>query len=107
MPLRESLRRYELLLPLVFNDGRAVPEKLLAATRHELRVRFGAISTETQAIRGEEDDSAGVNDQMVRVFIDVPDTDENHKFFGKLKERLKRRFKQEEIWITTHLVERL
>ncbi len=36
------LRRYEVLVPLVFNDGMAVPEPLLAETFEELRARFGA-----------------------------------------------------------------
>lgn len=39
-----SLRRYEVLVPLVFNDGTVVPEPLLAETFVELRARFGAAS---------------------------------------------------------------
>jgi hypothetical protein len=35
-----ALRRYEILLPLLFNDGRRVPENLLAQTFTELRARF-------------------------------------------------------------------
>ena len=44
------LRRFEILLPLRFNDGRAVPEDLLAGTLLELESRFGAVSCETQTI---------------------------------------------------------
>ena len=36
-----DLRRYEILVPLLFNDGRPVPEPLLAQTFAELRERFG------------------------------------------------------------------
>jgi len=32
-----GLRRYEILVPLLFNDGRPVPEALLAQTFDELR----------------------------------------------------------------------
>lgn len=47
-----ELRRYEILVPLMFNDGRAVPESLLAQTFAELREHFGAASWETQTLRG-------------------------------------------------------
>jgi len=46
------LRHYEILVPLVFNDGTPVPESLLAQTFEELRAQFGAASWETQVLRG-------------------------------------------------------
>ena len=46
-------RRYEMLLPLRFNDGQAVPDELIADTLIELRDRFGAVSCETQTIQGQ------------------------------------------------------
>lgn len=46
------LRRFEVLLPLRFNDGRSVPEDLLTDTLIELESRFGAVFCETQTIRG-------------------------------------------------------
>ena len=45
-------RRYEILLPLRFNDGRRVPKALLAQTVQELETRFGSVSCETQIIQG-------------------------------------------------------
>lgn len=48
--MSSSYRRYEILLPLKFNDGGAVPDELIGATLLELRTRFGAISVETQTI---------------------------------------------------------
>jgi len=47
-----SLRRYEILLPLRFHDGQPVPDDLVADTLLELEQRFGAVSSETQTIRG-------------------------------------------------------
>lgn len=47
-----ALRRYEILLPLLFNDGTPVPEALLAETFAELRTKFGAASWKTQVLRG-------------------------------------------------------
>ena len=44
-------RRYEILLPLRFNDGQPVPWEIVGETLLESRQRFGAVSWETQAIR--------------------------------------------------------
>jgi hypothetical protein len=41
----------------------------------------------------------------VRVFLDVPDTPENRQFFLAFKARLKLRFHQDDIWVTTHKLE--
>ena len=102
-----ELNRYEILLPLKFNDGRAVPHESLAQTRAELKERFGAISAESQLIRGEDDESGSHGDQLARVFVDVPPTPDNARFFQALKERLEERFAQFEIFITVHAVQRL
>ena len=45
------MRRYEILLPLRFNDGGAVPDTLVGDVLIALRERFGAVSFETQTIR--------------------------------------------------------
>ncbi len=50
--MSRSLRRYEILLPLRFHDGQPVPDDLVADTLLELEQRFGAVSSETQTIRG-------------------------------------------------------
>ena len=47
-----ALRRYEILLPSQFNDGRPVPPDLIADTLQELEQAFGAVSCETQTIQG-------------------------------------------------------
>jgi hypothetical protein len=39
------------------------------------------------------------------VFCDVSDTPENRQFFVEFKERLKARFQQLDIWMTTYPVE--
>jgi hypothetical protein len=45
-------RRYEVLLPLQFNDGRPVPGETLAETVLEIVDHFGSASYETQKIEG-------------------------------------------------------
>jgi hypothetical protein len=98
-----SLRRYEILLPLLFNNGIPVPIALIEQTTLELQRRFGAVSWETQIVRGKWE-SSGMNyeDSLTRLFVDVPDTQENREFFVEFKATLKLRFDQLEIWITSH-----
>ena len=97
------LRRYEILVPLRFNDGRPVPEALLVETFSELRNRLGAASWETQSLRGEwEQDGVVYRDNLTRFFVDVFDVPEHPKFFGSFKQRLKVRFDHLDIWITSH-----
>ena len=98
-----GLRRYVILVPLLFNDGRPVPESLLAQTFAELRERFGAASWETQSVRGAWEYRGEVyQDNLTRFFVDVPDLPEHRVFFQNFKEKLKARFDQLEIWITSH-----
>jgi len=104
--MKESFRRFEILLPLQFNDGRKVTREHFAAAFGELKERFGAVSTESQIIVGEwEADGKDERDRLVRVFVDVPDTDENRAFFAAWKGRLKERFAQLDIWATSHPVD--
>jgi hypothetical protein len=96
-------RRYELLLPLRFNDGSVIPEAFVDQTIDEIKERFGAISLESQSILGSwKTGSAEHHDENLRLFADVPDTPEHRQFFVELKEQLKARFQQLDIWITTH-----
>jgi hypothetical protein len=104
--MSKSFRRYEILLPRRFNDQQPVPDDLIAESLLELEGRFGAVSAETQIIRGFwRHEEQSYRDDLVRVFVDVPDTPENHRFFVEYKERLKTRFRQLDIWMTTYVIE--
>jgi hypothetical protein len=104
--MSKSLRRFEVLLPRRFNDQQPVPDELIGETLLDLRHRFGVVSSETQIIRGLwEYQGQLFADELVRVYVDVPDTPENRQFFQEFKELLKTRFRQIDIWLTTYLVE--
>ena len=106
--MSRALRRFEVLLPLRFNDGQPVPDDLIADTLIELEERFGAVSSETQTIRGLwRYEGRSYRDDLVRVFVDVPDEPESRQFFVEFKDRLKARFQQLDIWLTTSLIEAL
>jgi hypothetical protein len=91
--MSNSYRRFEILLPLRFNDGQPVPGEIIADTLLELEQRFGAVSSETQTIQGLwRHQGRSYRDDLTRLFVDVADTPENFAFFREFKERLKARF---------------
>jgi hypothetical protein len=101
-----ALCRFEILLPLRFNDGQPVPRELLAQTIAELEDRFGAATWETQTLRGSwRHEETTYQDELVRIFVDTRDTPETRQFFALLKEQLKIRFQQLDIWLTAHPIE--
>ena len=96
-------RRYEILLPRRFNDGRAVPPALLRQTFRELEARFGAVSAERQTILGAwRQGEKTYRDELVRMFVDVPASPDNERFFQDFKQVLKERFQQLDLWVTSH-----
>lgn len=104
--MSRSLRRYEILLPLRFNDGQSASDEIVAEPLLELEQRFGAVSTETQTIRGLwRHEGESYRDDLVRVFVDVTEEPEHRRFFVEFKERLKARFQQIDIWMTTYPIE--
>jgi hypothetical protein len=101
-----ALRRYAIPPPTQFNDRRPVPPDLIADTLQELEQAFGVVSCETQTIQGLwYHEGELYQDSLARVFVDVEDTAENRQFFIRLKDRLKNRFQQKDIWLTTYPIE--
>jgi len=104
--MSDTLRRYELLLPLRYNDGQPIPDRLVAETLAELEQEFGSVSSESQVIRGRwRHEGQSYRDDLVRIFLDVPDTPATREFFTSYKEELKSRFQQLDIWMTTYPIE--
>ena len=104
--MSNTVRRFEVLLPLRLNDGTPVPDDAVADTLIELEERFGAVSCETQTIRGRwRHEGQSFRDDLIRLFVDAADEPECRQFFVAFKERLKARFQQLDIWMTTYLIE--
>ena len=91
-------RRFEILLPLQFNDGREVPPEWLAEAVLEITDYFGAASYETQKVEGHWR-SSGVSyrDTLVRIVVDVPDTAPNRQWMRQFKAHWKTRLEQLEL----------
>ncbi len=101
-----KLKRYEILLPLLYNDGQKIEEELFLITQEELADKFGATTTDTARIVGKwiyQDQL--YEDRLLRIVIDVQPTEEIERFFKAYKETLKERFKQIDIWITSYEIE--
>jgi hypothetical protein len=98
-------RRFEVLLPLQFNDGRDVPHEWLGEAVLEIVDRFGAASYETQRIEGHWR-HAGVTyrDNVVRLLVDVPDTPANRRWMKRFKSGWKVKLDQLELWMISYLI---
>jgi hypothetical protein len=99
-------RRFEVLLPLQFNDGREVPGEWLAEAVLEIVDHFGAASYETQKVEGHWR-YGGVlyRDNLVRIVVDVPDSAKNRQWMKQFKERWKERLEQLELWLVSYRIE--
>ncbi len=99
-------RRFEILLPLQFNDGREVPSEWLAEAVLEIVDHFSAASYETQKVEGHWR-SSGIlyRDNLVKIVVDVPDSDENRQWMKGFKARWKERLEQVDLWMVSSEVE--
>ncbi len=99
-------RRFEVLLPLRFNDGREVPAEWIADAVLEIVDHFGAASYETQKVEGHWRHGAIVyRDDLVRAIVDVADTSENRQWMRQFKDRWKVRLEQLDLWMVSHRIE--
>jgi hypothetical protein len=81
-------RRFEVLLPLQFNDGKDVPPEWLAEAVLEIVDHFGAASYETQKLEGHwRHGGVLYRDNLVRVVVDVPDSANSRRWMKQFKGR--------------------
>jgi hypothetical protein len=104
--MSSNWRRFEVLLPLRFNDGRDVPSEWLADAVLEVVERFGAVSYETQRVEGHwRHGGVAYRDDLVRVIVDVPDSVGNRAWVKEFKDRWKARLEQIDLWVVSHLID--
>ncbi len=98
--------RFEILLPLFYNDGHPIEKDKFATTDEELVQQFGATSTDTIVVSGRWMYKSTVyHDKLIWVRIDTEDTPENTQAMRELKESLKTRFNQLDIWISSQRID--
>ena len=99
-------RRFEVLLPLQFNDGSDVPAELLAEAVLEIVDHFGAASYETQKVEGHwRHGGVIVRDNLVKIVIDTPDSLTHRRWMKQYKDRWRSKLEQTELWMVSYAVE--
>jgi hypothetical protein len=99
-------RRFEVLLPLRFNDGRDVPGEWIAEAVLEIVDHFGAASYETQKVEGHWRHSGILyRDDLVRIVVDVADSPRNRQWMRQFKNRWKVRLEQLELWMVSYRID--
>ena len=104
--MRSKWRRFEVLLPLQFNDGREIPADWLADAVLEVVDHFGAASYETQKVEGHwRHGGVLYRDNLVKIVADVPDSAKNRRWMKDYKSRWKARLEQLELWVISYPIE--
>ncbi len=104
--MRNIWRRFEVLLPLKFNDGRHVPTEQIADALLELVEHFDAATCETQPVEGHwRHEDIVYRDELVRVIVDAPDDDESRQWMKAFKARWKDRLEQIDLWVVSHRID--
>lgn len=99
-------RRFEVMLPLQFNDSRPTPPEWLAEAVLEVVDHFGAASYETQKVEGHwRHGGVLYRDNLVKVVVDVPDSAKNRRWMKEYKGRWKARLEQLDLWLVSYPIE--
>jgi len=99
-------RRFEVLLPLHFNDGRKIPRRWLDQADFEIVNKFGAASHETQRVQGYwRREGKLYLDSLIRIVVDVPDTAGNRAWMRRFRDRWRERMQQLELRLVSFRVE--
>lgn len=102
-------RRYEILLPTAFNDGRLVADscpRCIPDSVAEVLDRFGAATYRPQLAMGSWTfGGCRYDDQLSLLSFDVEDTVEHREWIAHLKTHLLERFRQLELYVTSYPVE--
>ena len=102
-------RRYEILLPAKYNDGREVMHVCMECfpqTLMKVSDQFGAFSYNPHSILGVwSADGTQYHDELFRLTVDVENTTENQQFIEQLKRELIQQFEQLEIYIVAYPIE--
>ena len=104
-----TIRRYEVLLPARFNNGHEVVEtcmRCLPDTLTQVVERFGALTFDPRPARGVwTQEGMRYDDELFRLSLDVPDTEDSRHWIATFKKELLERFDQLEIYIVSYPVE--
>ena len=99
------MRKYEIYLPLKYNDGRDIEPEKIKQIKEELVAKFGGITVSSRSSPYQGTwKYAGVKyiDDIIKVEIVTSGDKLTKRFLKDFKERLKESLQQIDILITTH-----
>ena len=100
------LRRFEILLPLQFNDGSDIPSEWLAEAVLEIAEHFNAASYETQRVEGHwRYQGVDYRDNLVKIIVDASDEEVNRVWMREYKSRWKQKLEQLELWLVSYIID--
>ncbi len=97
------MKKYEIYLPLKYNDGREIEAEKIKQIREELIAVFSAITVSSQSAPYQGTwKYGGVDfiDDIIKIEIFAVGDRKTERFFKRFKQRLKRLLKQIDILIT-------
>lgn len=100
--MNNKLRRFEILLPLQFNDGRDIPSDWLAEAVLEVVEKFGAARKVEGHWRFQE---VLYRDNLTKIIVDVVDSEANREWMRQFKQRWKVKLDQLELWLVSYVIE--
>src|SRR5262245_37814920 len=104
--MKSKLRRYEVLLPARFNDGREVPAELIGDAVKEIVREFKAVSYFPNVAEGHwQQGNTLYRDDLGQIVVDIPDTAKNRRWMKAFKSRWKERLQQVEIWMVSYRID--
>ena len=104
------MKKYEIYLPLKYNDGRQIEPEKLKEIREQLIAVSGAITVSSCSAPYQGTWTYGgveFVDDIVRIEILVDEDLTSNRFFKRYKQQLKRSLRQFDILITVQDVQRI
>lgn len=99
-----QVKKYDICLPLRYNDGRQIEDEKFDQVDNVLYERFGGLTAILRdfPLRGLWGGDSEVYQDLIVIYtaIDFEPTESTTQFFEEYKEVLKSQFRQEEILIT-------
>ena len=99
------MRKYDIYLPLKYNDGANIEAEIIRSIKEELVDAFGAITVSSLSSPYQGTwKYGGVEfiDDIIKIEVVATSDRATKKFFKEFKERLKESLQQIDILITTH-----
>jgi hypothetical protein len=104
--MSSKLRRFEVLLPTRFNDGREVPGESIADAIDEIIDQFGSASFYKESVEGYWQHGGTLyRDDLGLIVADVPNDVKSRNWMKAFKARWKERLEQLEIWMVSYVID--